>query len=265
LDAFCLVEIFDYLKARSVELNFEFDYTQFLGRRLKRKVGLGSILAKRSTNTNEEEDNDDDDIEISNSSNEPRLRPKDLRVICDNMLGGLCKELRRCGVDSIVLDNDTDHSNVALIARRENRYALSCGIPYIVIKSQLVNGKCVCVRPGSAKDQCAQIIEHFNVDVRMNDLFSRCRLCNEGSFTKIDKQQFKALWHKHNRSPTNYKGSDYDLTKDENLINKINVNTLQLKDNPNVKVNLNEIFGSKIDKNEIYFICNGCGHVYWVN
>jgi hypothetical protein len=31
------------------------------------------------------------------------------------MLGGLGKELRRCGVDTVILDNEKDHTEVAKV------------------------------------------------------------------------------------------------------------------------------------------------------
>ena len=36
--------------------------------------------------------------------------------MCDNMLAGLGKELRRCGVDTIILENEKDHTEVARVS-----------------------------------------------------------------------------------------------------------------------------------------------------
>lgn len=73
------------------------------------------------------------------------------------MLGGLGKELRRCGVDTVILENDREHTDVARvcpvkllnkylaylirtlfvclkIARHENRYAFSSGLPFYAVR-----------------------------------------------------------------------------------------------------------------------------------
>lgn len=49
--------------------------------------------------------------------NETPISVQDLRVVCDNMLSGLGKELRRCGIDAVILDNDKDHSEVARVLK----------------------------------------------------------------------------------------------------------------------------------------------------
>lgn len=40
---------------------------------------------------------------------------KQLRVVCDDMLTGLGKELRRCGIDAVILENGQDHTEVARV------------------------------------------------------------------------------------------------------------------------------------------------------
>ena len=49
--------------------------------------------------------------------NESPIEVKDLRIVCDNMLGGLGRELRRLGIDTVILDNDSDHSEVAKVEK----------------------------------------------------------------------------------------------------------------------------------------------------
>jgi uncharacterized protein with PIN domain len=43
------------------------------------------------------------------------IKVNELRLVCDNMLAGLGKELRRCGVDTIILENGKDHTEVAKV------------------------------------------------------------------------------------------------------------------------------------------------------
>jgi uncharacterized protein with PIN domain len=66
------------------------------------------------------------------------------------------------------------------IARNEDRFALSSGLPYFLIKSQLANGKCIHVKTENARIQCTKVLQILNVSVKITDLFSRCRACNTG-------------------------------------------------------------------------------------
>ncbi len=41
------------------------------------------------------------------------------------------------------------------------------------------------------------------------------------------------------------------------------MNTFSLIEYPNVKVNFDNLFSSTLDSVESYYICIGCGHIYW--
>ena len=45
----------------------------------------------------------------------PVITPGELRVVVDNMLQGLGKQLRCCGVDVVMLGNDDDHDLAAKV------------------------------------------------------------------------------------------------------------------------------------------------------
>lgn len=45
----------------------------------------------------------------------PPLKPSDIAVICDNMLQGLGRYLRACGIDVKILGNDDDHDVAAKV------------------------------------------------------------------------------------------------------------------------------------------------------
>jgi uncharacterized protein with PIN domain len=294
LDAYCLVELFDYFLAKLNELKINYDFSKSLGKKHKHNNAVSQQLKTEQSEKKKEKSVEHIEdlaqklhlVEINKFEdtnykvNERPIRPQDLRVVCDNMLGGLGKELRRCGVDTIILQNERDHTEVARISRRENRYALTCGIPYISIRAQLPEGRCFHVKVGNAKEQCSHVLKMFNVEVKINDLFSRCRACNAGSYTKLNKTQAKALWFKHKNesgdsSPilVNKKVGvkadilslgDYDIGKDVELSEKVDLSSLTLKSNPNVRIKLENIFDSTIEIVDTYFVCDGCGHIYWV-
>ena len=93
------------------------------------------------------------------------------------------------------------------------------------------------------------MLKVLNVSVKLTDLFSRCRACNTGRYTIITKPQAKAVWSKckndfpdlfigyeKNKSKLSSRSSqfclsetpDYDLKKDMDLIEKIDIFTFHL-------------------------------------
>jgi uncharacterized protein with PIN domain len=266
LDAFCLVEIFYYIQKRLKQLNVDIDFSKIIGKKFKHST----LISTQKTDNKDNDSNSYADqslktqqlIEIKKFEeptfciNEKQIKPQELRVVCDNMLGGLGKELRRCGVDAIILENEREHTDVAKICRKENRYALTCGLPYFAIRAQLPEGKCIHVKLGNAKEQCTQVLKLFNVQVTMDDLFSRCRRCNTGTYVIFSKNQIKAMWfsYKDNfgelglmkklsdskRKPIT-RPVDYDLLQDADLIEKVDLESYSLK-KYNVKIQLENIF-----------------------
>lgn len=281
------MEIYEYIKNRLEQLRINLDIHRCIGKKYKiRSTAQEKTKDKKLAQQLEEQQIneikkfDDENFKL----NEKPISVTDLRIVCDNMLGGLGKELRRCGVDTVILENDRKHTDVARIARNENRYALSSGLPYFLIKSQLPEGRCIHVRTETAKVQCAQVLRTLNVEVKLTDLFSRCRKCNCGSYTIINKRQAKAMWYKckadlpelfvgyekmrqklsSRSSPTNQDLIDYDLKSDQDLLNKIDVFTYRLVKSPSVRVQFESIFDTTLEAVSLYYICEGCGHIYWV-
>lgn len=56
--------------------------------------------------------------------------PQQLKIVCDTMLQGLGKSLRRCGIDTVILENHEDHMQCVRLAQDEKRYILSRGTAY---------------------------------------------------------------------------------------------------------------------------------------
>jgi hypothetical protein len=89
----------------------------------------------------------------------------------------------------------------------------------------------------------------------------------------LSKLQIKALWHR-DKTDLGEKTSDelfslndidgYDLTKDKDLMSKVNISTMCLNTTQAPKINLSGLFKSTIGIIDLYYICGGCGHVYWV-
>ncbi|XP_073170679.1 exonuclease mut-7 homolog isoform X5 [Lepidochelys kempii] len=124
----------------------------------------------------------------------PSVSPKEFSVVCDNMLQGLGRHLRCLGVDVRMLENDDNHRKAAEIARQEGRVILTSGLPYQTLQSQVGEGRCFSVDCSEkAKEQAFQVLKHFNVQVSLADVFSRCQLCNCDKYLKISKDQMRQL------------------------------------------------------------------------
>ncbi|XP_053138004.1 exonuclease mut-7 homolog isoform X2 [Hemicordylus capensis] len=119
---------------------------------------------------------------------------RDFHVVCDNMLQGLGRYLRCLGVDVRMLENGDDHRKAAEIARQERRVILTSGLPYQTLQSQVGEGRCFLVKCSEkAKDQASQVLKHFNVQVTLADVFSRCQACNGDQYLKISKEKMRQL------------------------------------------------------------------------
>lgn len=53
-----------------------------------------------------------------------------LKVVCDTMLQGLGKQLRKCGVDAAILNNNDNHTVCVMFAKTEKRIVLTTGHVY---------------------------------------------------------------------------------------------------------------------------------------
>ena len=45
----------------------------------------------------------------------PSVSPRDIRIVTDNMLQGLGRHLRSCGIDVVTLDQTDDHEKAAQV------------------------------------------------------------------------------------------------------------------------------------------------------
>ncbi|XP_061459965.1 exonuclease mut-7 homolog isoform X2 [Rhineura floridana] len=119
---------------------------------------------------------------------------QDFRVVCDNMLQGLGRYLRCLGVDVRILENDDEHREAAEIARQERRVILTSGLPYQTLRGQVGEGRCFSVNCSEkAQAQALHVLKHFNVQVTLADVFSRCQACNCNQYLKISKEKMMQL------------------------------------------------------------------------
>ncbi|CAH1272305.1 EXD3 [Branchiostoma lanceolatum] len=208
LDAYCLLEVYDVLTRRikdaGIDIDFEAPATSKKGtssgdkgkKDKKKKKGDGKGPRKPPSapwsNTGS--------ARSGSSPGKPAstpICPGELAVVCDTMLQGMGRQLRCCGVDVRILENTDDHDRAAEIARAEKRIILTCGMPYQTLRSQVGEGRCLCLDSGAGpRDQVLQVLQHFNVKVTQRDIFSRCQVCNGNRYLRIPAQEMQRASHR---------------------------------------------------------------------
>ncbi|KFZ57778.1 putative exonuclease mut-7, partial [Antrostomus carolinensis] len=173
-DAYCLLEIYEKLCKDPARFGLSSDLTESL-------VGKPSTKPRAKKQLNKQEVPSPSGQQCQGSAKETSrppapISPKEFSVVCDNMLQGLGRYLRCLGVDVRMLENEDDHRKAAEIARQEGRVILTSGLPYQTLQSQVAEGRCFSVNCSEkAKEQALQVLKHFNVQVSLADIFSRCQ------------------------------------------------------------------------------------------
>ncbi|XP_064533345.1 exonuclease mut-7 homolog isoform X1 [Pseudopipra pipra] len=191
-DAYCLLEIYERLCRDPESFGLSSDLMESL-------VGKQSIKPRAKKQLNKQEALSPSGQQCQGSQMETSrapapVSPREFSVVCDNMLQGLGRYLRCLGVDVQMLDNEDDHRKAAEIARQEGRVILTSGLPYQTLQSQVGEGRCFSVNCSEkAKEQALQVLKHFNVQVSLSDIFSRCQVCNCDKYLKVPRERMRQL------------------------------------------------------------------------
>lgn len=139
------------------------------------------------------------------------VKPDQIKLVCDTMLQGLGKHLRRIGVDCAILQNHEDHKECVRFSQDENRFILSRGNIYNMVKPLLgtfvvitncflwqlsgyvPQGYCLNVISDDVDEQLKQVIDYYKIQVSKDYVFSRCCICNGNSFIKVSRSTMHAL------------------------------------------------------------------------
>ncbi|XP_072739293.1 exonuclease mut-7 homolog isoform X5 [Ciconia boyciana] len=199
-DAYCLLEIYEKLCKDPASFGLSSDLTESL-------VGKPSIKRRAKKQLNKQDVPSPSGQQCKGSRKETScppapISPKEFSVVCDNMLQGLGRYLRCLGVDVWMLENEDDHRKAAEIARQEGRVILTSGLPYQTLQSQVAEGRCFSVNCSEkAKEQALQVLKHFNVQVSLADIFSRCQVCNCNKYLKVSRERMRQLVESSRQAP----------------------------------------------------------------
>lgn len=161
MDAYCLLEIYSVLKGQAELQNIPFIDI------------LNEIMANQTTPKKSKRKKGRINSESEQSDHRPyrnKMNVNDFHVLCDTMLAGLGKQLRKCGIDTIILEKG-EEPNVKELTGKLPMSVVTRGNKFAKFRKY---GHVYVVKSDDIKEQLSEVLEYFNVDVSASDIFSRC-------------------------------------------------------------------------------------------
>jgi uncharacterized protein with PIN domain len=282
LDAYCLIQVYDVLKSCCEKGDFHFEetcYNLMTNEKMPKKKFKTPVPKKQRPSQSEEE------IPQPPSPHLSQVSATSFKVVCDTMLQGLGKNLRRCGVDTAILENRMDHMECVRYAQDEQRYILTKGNVFNKLYGYVPIGHCLKIHSDNVDEQLKEFIDYYKVNVTKGDVFSVCQVCNGRSFIKVSHSTMLAL--KDSYSPPKLMPPDYDNDVDEasgfssdedfdfepgpplqssrkwDLYSDEKVDVGLCQTRQGVKIQVMSIPDAILEKMDYFYVCEDCGKVYW--
>ncbi|XP_057317369.1 exonuclease mut-7 homolog isoform X2 [Hydractinia symbiolongicarpus] len=258
LDAYCLVEVYALLQRVVKETKIDVNLTE--------NVKLKWLKPKRYENKRKdkyEKRTDKEKIpEIKSIFKGPPRPSTSLKVICDTMMQGLGRQLRTCGVDTIILSNDQDHSTAIQISHKENRAILTQGKPFFMLRGHVREGMCMWVPEAPLKEQVKMVFTKYNVALKSKDILTRCSMCNFEGFEKVPSEELKQAYDlKFDIGECKMPETQATPSGLVNLSNFTLYNGVEIQlDFLSTKKGSVEQLFQKVDQ---FYICRNCGKLFW--
>ncbi|XP_056323123.1 exonuclease mut-7 homolog [Danio aesculapii] len=226
----------------------------------------------------------DNDFKVNSEYQGPTIKPPELRVVCDNMLQGLGRFLRCLGVDVKMLENTDDHKVAAELARAEGRVILTSGQPYQSLRSQVGEGRCLTLDCSEkARDQAVRVLQHFHVHLTPADIFSRCQACNCNEYFKLSREEMTRMMKERGLLQNIVSKRDDCVSQGETQAEysswrppegpqftphcrwapRSDLDPQTFRFPSGAEVQLETVPPGLLPRIPVYFICTGCGKVFW--
>ncbi|XP_069688373.1 exonuclease mut-7 homolog isoform X2 [Periplaneta americana] len=208
LDAYCLLEVYEVLSQCAQEQTIPF---YEICNEVMSDVKSPRKTAKHSKKPAKREPS------IAEVAPSPHIEPvpaSQFRAVCDNMVQGLGKMLRKCGIDTVIINNEENHDVCVRIANQQRRMVITRGTIYNRLYHHLPPGHCYPVLSDAVEEQLEEVLKYFNVIVKREDVFSRCQVCNGGEFVVVPQELMRRLADSSQRMAQVYRAED-DLRWDE--------------------------------------------------
>ncbi|XP_075229875.1 exonuclease mut-7 homolog isoform X1 [Lycorma delicatula] len=290
LDAYCLLEVYGVFRDCCLKQNIPF---YEICTEVIVSCGKKPVKTKPSKQSNER-------LEMPPKPNPNAVPVSWLRVVCQSGLEGLGKQLRMCGIDTMLLPHMSNHDDCLKVARQDGRVILSKGSVYNKLYKNVPLGHCFRVDSETPEKQLIEVLDYFNVVVKESDIFSRCMVCNGDNFIKVEPTVIKELvvsnanirdlpvrrnYQQHSNYVDNatldmenrflsdeddddiedgdFPGPSIDKPSYYNprFSDAIQVDNFGTLNGVHIKVE--DIPAEVIDRFNIFYICETCGKCYW--
>nr|CAD7196064.1 unnamed protein product [Timema douglasi] len=174
LDAYCLLEVYDKIAYGCDQQGIPFE--EIKNEILTQMKSRKKVIKNSKKSTSRKELVEEEEVPPGPYS-EP-VPARCLRLVCDTMVQGLGKYLRRCGVDVVILENNDSHDKCVKIANSQGRMIVTRGYTYNKLKQHVPLGYCYRVQSEDCdlEDQVKEVLQYFNVAISKEDIFSRCQV-----------------------------------------------------------------------------------------
>lgn len=206
LDAYCLIEVYDVMKncCESAGVCFEEIFYNLMTNSI-------SVHKKKSKKHLNKKRNETTAIKQPPSPHTENISVDSVKMVCDTMLQGLGKSLRRCGIDTVILENHNEHMECVRHYINDGRYILTRGAAFEKLVGNVPPGYCLRITDDDLDKQLKQVLEYYKIIVRKDDVFNVCQVCNGKSFVKINGSTMNAIASSAQQFRTYKPLEDYDL------------------------------------------------------
>ncbi|XP_060535311.1 exonuclease mut-7 homolog [Cylas formicarius] len=274
LDAYCLIEVYDVLKRCCEHADcpfYEICDSLLTSERAAKKKPKKTSGKKRQHR--------EDDVAQPPGPHAAPVQADELKVVCDTMLQGLGKNLRRCGIDTAILENHQDHQQCVKYHATEHRYILTRKGPFKTLSGRVPSGHCLKIVSDDVDEQLQEVLDYYRVSVTKDHVLSRCQVCNGKSFTEMPQSTMLALYDGATAAPPRYVPACYyedestGFTSDEDFDEdapghsstaaptSTDVGSRQTRFGATIKVD--QIPRPVILKYDAFYVCDDCGKVYY--
>ncbi|KAK3600347.1 hypothetical protein CHS0354_015943 [Potamilus streckersoni] len=217
----------------------------------------------------------------------PPISPNELQVVVDTMLNGLGRQLRSCGVDVNILDPFAEHEKAIQVCLTERRIILTSGAPYEMIAARVGEDMCYNVTGLSCKDQVVEVLNYFNVRAKVEDIFSRCQVCNGNRYLTLPANLIDIVWKRKEQlqkedisfslpttlsSTSELENMKKPTNSNPHIISKEDINVLRQYGidlitstviETAVPLQVETVPYPIIHKVDLFYCCMACGKVFW--
>uniref|UniRef100_A0A1A9X004 3'-5' exonuclease domain-containing protein n=1 Tax=Glossina brevipalpis TaxID=37001 RepID=A0A1A9X004_9MUSC len=262
LDAHCLILIYQVIADLLLRLNIDIDT---LVEEITTSKSGYLFRMKSTTHSNEicKQQCRKNSSDVDKVLDFKYLRNSNVKFICDSMLVGLTKELRKIGLDCYQIFTNSDLDKCLELAKREQRFVLSRDSRSLLFRREVPINQCLQVPTDTTENQAIYLLKRFNIQIDEKDLHSRCVKCNCKDFLLATRSQVNTMrdGYMDNMKGTNESTKiNHELLKRSWNLSYIDEQTLITKKTSRGKpIKVDEINQHLLKIKEFFYICNNCG------